>query len=346
MLSSIKSAVHGLMLCALLSFGVIPGVTAAPRPFIIDTDVGVDDIVAILYVLQRPDIVVKAVTIAADGNAHCRPALANTLGLLQKMGQANIPVACGQEKPLIASHRFPDFVLEESDTLAHTAQLLPEVRVKSRHNAVDLMIHTLRNSPEPVTILAIGPLTNLAQVLQKDPEIKKKIRIIYIMGGAIDVPGNIPEVAPDIHNEAAEWNFYLDPHAARMVLSRNIPVVLISLDTTNQIPVDMAFYHAIKAMRPAPGTDYVFALLHNGMSMIRDNSWFFWDPLAAVIASDESIATFKTRRISVLLAPESRSGATVVDNRHGYDVRVADTVDKPAFERLLLRYLNQPVGKV
>lgn len=95
----------------------------ALRPFIIDTDVGVDDAIAILYLLKYPTIQIKAITISGDGNAHCKPAIRNTLGLLRMMHELAIPVACGQETPLMGNHHFPAKVLDESDTLALLARL-------------------------------------------------------------------------------------------------------------------------------------------------------------------------------------------------------------------------------
>ncbi|RUQ90764.1 nucleoside hydrolase [Legionella septentrionalis] len=312
-------------------------------PFIVDTDMGVDDAMALLYLLQRPDVELKAVTIASDGNAHCTPALRNTLGLLQMSQRPIIPVACGQETPLLGKHHFPQAVLLESDTLAGTVKLLPKVSTKqSPHTAVDLLIKTVQDASQPVTILAIGPLTNIAQALQKAPEIKRNIRVIYIMGGAIDVPGNIPEVDSASKNHTAEWNFYLDPLAAEIVLAQGLPIVLVPLDVTNQLPIDMGFYNAVKNKHHTPAADYVFSMLQNNIKILRAKEWFFWDPLAAVIASDESIAAFKVQRLKVVLSPEIQSGRTIVDNKAGHSVRVVTGVDAKRFTSIFLNYLNNP----
>lgn len=316
--------------------------TYALRPFIIDTDVGVDDAIAILYLLKHPDIQVKAITISGDGNAHCKPALSNTLGLLRMMQKPSIPVACGQEQPLMSHHHFPAKVLEESDSLAGAALLLPTPypNPNNKRSAVDLMIKTIQNSSEPVTILAIGPLTNIAQALQKAPQIKKNIRAIYIMGGAIHVPGNIPAIEPTSKNISAEWNIYIDPLAAQIVLSQKIPIVLVPLDITNRLPIDMKFYDAIKKNHQSPAAAFVFTILKNNISMIRENGWYFWDPLAAVISSDESIARFQTRYVKILLAPEIQSGTTTIEQTSKFNLRVVTYVNKRQFKMMLLKYLN------
>ncbi len=336
MLSALKNTLFASLLYLLWA-----GSTYAQRPFIIDTDVGVDDVVAILYLLQHPQIQIQAITIASDGNAHCQPALNNTLGLLLMMKQPSIPVACGQEKPLSGHHHFPDKVLKESDTLAGAAQLLPHAPPNSKLNAVDLMIKTIKNASEPVTLLAIGPLTNIAQALQKAPQMKKKIRAIYIMGGAIQASGNIRAIDPTSKNLNAEWNIYIDPLAAQIVLSQKIPVVLIPLDITNQLPIDMNFYTAIKQRHKSAAANFVFILLKNNIKMIHQHYWYFWDPLAAVIASDHSIAHVKTQYIKIILSPEIQSGATVIDHAKKNKVYVVTQVDKKRVEIMLIHYLNK-----
>src|SRR5262245_39994485 len=220
-------------------FMALCGAANAARPFIIDTDVGVDDIIAIIYLLQQPNIHVKAITIASTGNAHCLPALRNTLGLLKLMNRTDIPADCGRLTPLDGQHQFPKSVLEESDTLAGAAKLLPEVNATSKQKGVDLMINTIRKSRQPVTILAIGPLTNIAEALQKAPDIKNRILAIYIMGGAVHVPGNLSDVGVKMSNSTAEWNIYLDPLAADIVFKQSIPITLVPLDVTNKLPIDM-----------------------------------------------------------------------------------------------------------
>jgi pyrimidine-specific ribonucleoside hydrolase len=334
----LKRCIHLILLYVLTT-----AATYAAKPLIIDTDVGVDDVIAMLYLLQDPQIQIKAITITSNGNAHCKPALRNTLGLLRMMNQPSIPVSCGQENPLMGDHHFPAEILEESDNLAGAASLLPPPYPNlNKLTAVDLLIKTIKETPEPVTILAIGPLTNIAQALKKEPQIKKHIRAIYIMGGAIDVAGNIPEVIPTSENKSAEWNIYIDPLAAHMVMSQQqIPIILIPLDITNQLPINMEFYNTIKKNHQTPAATFVFTLLKNNLKMIRENGWYFWDPLAAVISSDESMVGFRTQHIKVLLTPETLSGATVVNHQDGYNLRIVTQVNQKRFKASLLNYLNK-----
>lgn len=312
----------------------------AARPFLIDTDMGVDDVIALLYLLKRQDIDIKAITITANASVDCEPGLKNLYGLLKLMNKTNIPVACGPSKPLAGNHHYPVSVVEESNTLAGTAAFLPVTTAITSGNALDLLVDTLQHSSQPVTVLALGPLTNLALALQKKPNIKKKIRQIYMMGGAINVPGNVMAVDKTIKNTAAEWNLYIDPLAADYVFKQAIPLVLVPLDATNRLPIDKAFYERIKRDNSTPEANYIFILLNKNMKILNANEWYFWDPLAAVIATDESIAHFKTYSLKVQLAPESYSGATRIQAQGGNLVRVVTKADANKFKAILLHYLH------
>lgn len=308
------------------------------HPLIIDTDVGVDDVVAMLYLFQLPNVNIKAISIESDGNAHCKPALRNTLGLLTLTHYKTVPVACGRETPLAYGHHFTKAVLYESDTLVDTAKLLPKTKSIYSGNAVKLILATLEHN-QSVDILAIGPLTNLAEALTKKPEIKNKIHQIYIMGGAVHVKGNVAEVDPTTQNEAAEWNIYLDPKAADIVFHSGVPITLIPLDATNQVPIDKNFYSEVKNYK-TPSGKYLYELFKHNEPSIENSQWYFWDPLAAVIATDESIATFQNEKLKVILAPDTQSGAIVVDQQNGNWVRVCYGVKKDQFKKTLLRTIN------
>lgn len=324
----IRRILVGCILC------FFSAVVFATRPIIIDTDVGVDDAIAILYLLKRPDVDVKAITVASDGNAHCEPALANTLGLVALSDTSAIPVACGREQPLSGDHRFPESVLQESDTLNHTAHLLPPFKRHKKLVARDLLLDLLSTTSSPIDILAIGPLTNLAEVLLENPEVKNNIRMIYVMGGAIQVPGNIREVNPHIKNNVSEWNFYIDPLAADIVFRSGVPITLIPLDLTNQFPIDMQFYQQTKLLK-TPAGRYVHQLFKNNLKELQAKKWYFWDPLAAVIATDGSIARCEKKKLRVLLSPEEKSGAIVIDKKNGNAVQVCLKASERKFKNTL-----------
>lgn len=309
----------------------------AKRAFIIDTDVAPDDQVAMMYLLKKPDIDIKAITIVSTGEAHCQPAMQNVLTLLQLTHHTDIPIACGRDQPLVGSHQFPDWLRKEAD---ETSSYFKKTPLGSQKQAADLLINQLQQASQPIDILAIGPLTNIADAIQKQPEIKHKIHRIYFMGGAIQVKGNVNDTDKSINNTFAEWNAYIDPTAAHIVLNSGIPMTVIPLDVTNFVPIDSGFYHSLSHYPHNTCMNYVYELYHRKETEIVNHRWYFWDALAAVIASDESIASMQHKKIQVVLSPDVKSGATVVDNKSGVDVSTCFAMNKSRFKKLLLRTIG------
>jgi pyrimidine-specific ribonucleoside hydrolase len=197
------------------------------RVVVIDTDMAPDDWGAILYLLKRPDVKVKAITVAGTGEAHCAPGVRNVLGLLTLAGYNNkIPVACGRETPLKGNHAFPNDWRQGADNLLGLT--LPKGQnTVSNLDAVELLTSTIQSSSQKVTLLALGPLTNIADAVQSSPSLVDNVEMIYIMGGAINVPGNIAVTGVGIDNQVAEWNIYVDPFAANVVFRSRAPITLV-----------------------------------------------------------------------------------------------------------------------
>jgi inosine-uridine nucleoside N-ribohydrolase len=150
--------------------------TGTPRTVLIDTDMAADDWMAVLYLLNHPDVSVAAITVSGTGEAHCEPGIKNTMSLTALAGQADIPVNCGRSTPLQADHAFPPDWRTRVDALASlTFQSNPSSPIPQ--SAVDLLLAKIKSMPIKVTIITLGPLTNLAEVLQSAPEIKGKYRV-------------------------------------------------------------------------------------------------------------------------------------------------------------------------
>lgn len=323
------------ILCFLTTFSWAATQPAPQRDFIVDTDVGIDDVLAIAYILHRPEITVKAITIESNGNAHCEPAYANLFNVLKLHRKMDIPIACGREISFSGGHQFPDAARRYFDTFMDN--LLPKSNViKQPLSAQDLLIKTLQSARQPMDILALGPLTTIAETLDKHPNLKNKIRMIYLMGGAVSVPGNIIEVDPAQLNKVAEWNIYFDPYAAKKVFESHVPITIIPLDVTNQANIDLEFYNKVNRQKDDTAlAAFIFKLFDSNKQMILDNNWFFWDPMAAVISTDESIAIIKTLPLSILLKPEHLSGKTIIDKEHGNPIRVCLGIDSKKFKDML-----------
>jgi inosine-uridine nucleoside N-ribohydrolase len=260
------------------------------------------------------------------------------LSLAALAGHPDIPVSCGRETPLQGDHAFPIDWRVDVDTLSGLT--LPENPASpSTQSAVELLTTTIQSSPEKVTILTLGPLTNLAETLLTTPELKNKIEMVYIMGGAVDVPGNVGISV--INNPSAEWNIYCDPHAADIVFESGVSITLIPLAATNHAPATIRFYGHIKKDHSTPEAALVFDVLTKGYDFIKSRILYFWDPLAAAILTDNSLATFETKTVTIIEEAGPDSGRTQV-SENGASIRVAVNADSKQFEQLFLDTLNAP----
>jgi purine nucleosidase len=194
-----------------------------PKKIILDTDPGIDDSLAILLALASPEVELHGLSVV-HGNCSVDQALANALAVLELGGARSVPVARGCELPLVQ----PSLLAPEThgDTglgYAHP----PEARAKAiPQHSVDWLIETLLAAPGEYTLVCIGPLTNVAIAMRKEPAIIPAIKELVIMGAAIRAQGNTTPLA--------EFNVYVDPHAAHIVYHCGAPITLVPLDVTYQ----------------------------------------------------------------------------------------------------------------
>ncbi|MCC6906163.1 MAG: nucleoside hydrolase [Anaerolineae bacterium] len=309
-------------------------------PVIIDTDMASDDWMAILYLLESPNADVKAITVTATGEAHARPGTLNALRLLELTGKREAVVACGRETPLRGSHCWPLIVRVVMD--ARLGLRLPRTRLRpAARTAVATLIDLLRGSSEPLTILALGPLTNIAEAILEAPDIAGRIASIVLMGGAVDVPGNIAVSGfRGIDNDVAEWNIYCDPYAAGVVFRSGVPLTLAPLDVTNTVPLTRDFLERARAYRATPAADFVVRLLGRLSPLINRHDYYFWDPLAAVLVTHPGIGSYTERMLRVVEEEGPQSGRTLAAE-DGSPVRVCTAIDTARFEAILLNTLNR-----
>ncbi len=300
-------------------------------PLIIDSDMAPDDWTAILYMVKRNDVTIKAITVSGTGEVHGVKGARNCLRLLKMVNYEEIPVAYGSPKPLSGNHHFPLLLRFAVDHMLFL-KLPKSKRKPQKLPAPDLIRQIILQSSEDITILAIGPLTNLADLFVQYPEIKGKISKIYIMGGAIDVAGNIANVDYTIDNPHAEWNIYCDPHAASIVFQSGIPTVLIPLDATNGIPIDREFVRKAKENRNNEISNFVYKILRRFGSHIDSGGVALWDAIAASIVENEEIAHFEIRMIKVVEVEGQESGRTKEDLQKGVKIKICKHVDKKKFE--------------
>ncbi|BBQ89722.1 pyrimidine-specific ribonucleoside hydrolase RihA [Raoultella ornithinolytica] len=274
-------------------------------PIILDCDPGHDDAIAMVLALASPELDVKAIT-ASAGNQTPDKTLRNVLRMLTLLRRQDIPVAGGARKPLMRELIIAENVHGESGL---DGPALPEPDFTPQAcTAVELMAKTLRESPQPVTIVATGPQTNVALLLNSHPELHDKIARIVLMGGAM-VLGN--------WQPAAEFNIYVDPEAAEIVFQSGIPVVMAGLDVTHRAQIHGLDIERFRQVGN-PVATIVAELLDFFMEYHKDAKWGFTgaplhDPCTITWLLKPELFTSVERWVGVETQGKYTQGMTVVD---------------------------------
>lgn len=288
---------------------------------VIDNDGAFDDIKAIVYLIEQPDVEVLAITVSGTGIAHCPVAAQNIAAMLERIGSPDIPVACGRGTPLRGENQAPEPWRTAADTLGGVD--LPEPPDPGDITATELLTDTIADADD-VVLVVLGPLTNVAEAFDADPGLVDRVDMMYLMGGAVEAGGNVFYANP-----RAEFNIWADSLAAEMVFKTDVPITMIPLDATNAVPVTPYLYDVFAAHRDtSPTTEFVADYLDATPLL---GGVYHWDELTAVIATDESVATIEEQLLVVVAAGGPSSGATVPSDS-GRTVRVAVDADRGEFE--------------
>jgi len=311
-------------------------------PLIIDTDMSPDSWVAVLFAALHPRAELLAVNVSGSGESHGPVGARNAQRLLALAGRKNVPAAYGPDKPLRGKEHFPRLMRWVIDRMLFQQPPKP-AGMPPVGDSIELMHRLLRAAKDPVTFAAVGPQTNLATLLGKHPELRAKIRGVYIMGGALDVPGNIKEIAAWKANTTAEWNFFCDPWAAKAVLESGIPVWMVPLDATNQMPVTPEFLERLRSAYLTPAGEYVHRVLDLMVVKLRAGTGFFlWDPITTACALDPSLAEFKERRVDVVRNAGKEWGRTI-DAPECAPIHAAGKLDRDRIEDTFIQVLTNPL---
>jgi len=314
------------------------GLTAAAafaqqRPILIDTDAGSDDLMAIAFLLAQPSVRVEAITVA-NGLAHVDAGARNIARLTELAGLKDIPVFAGRNQPLRGNAEFPSEWRRLADQLPGVT-LPVAFRPPEKRPAADFLIERLKQTSRPVRILALGPLTNLAEALERAPAVASGIDEIVIMGGAIKVPGNLGDGGVfKTANKTAEWNIFVDPLAARIVFRSGVKIRMIGLDATNTVPIDAKFVREFEGRARSPLGKFVAEVLHSDHESIEGHYFYAWDPLAAVALLHSGVVNTAPLHIDVRQDPPEE-GRTV-EAAGSPNARVALQADREQFLRLFL----------
>jgi len=316
-----------------------------PVPVIYDSDMDFDDASTLAYLceehkLRRIDL--RAVTVANDGFGQPGRTLRHAHSVLEQCGLPQVPIA--EAATGAGVHPAPAELVTTIENVLTGAlgdgELPP---YQASLSAPQLIVRTIRQSPRPVTIVATGPLTNVAVALDS-PGVAHRLGRIQVMGGALDVPGNLYGSALPGYDNSQEFNMWLDPASARSVL-RKPPaglVHLVPLDATASVPITQTFVAQLAADQNAPGAQLAYRIVSQPelSALIDLGIMYWWDALAAVSAvrDDSGIMTFRRVRVDVVQDGE-QSGRTVF-SKAGGQVWAARSADANVFERTFLDALN------
>jgi inosine-uridine nucleoside N-ribohydrolase len=302
---------------------------------------------AILFLTKHPRVSVLGISTTGCGAALLTAASRNARNLPMLTAAPLTPVVAGTSARLIYSNQFPNSIRDGVDDLFGLTLPTNPAPLDLRP-APEFLYETLRNSPEPVTILAIGGLTNLGILVRSHPEILPKIARLVVMGGAIDVSGNVYDVDNNYLNKVAEWNIFLDVLGAKIVFDCGVPITLVPLDASLHVPVDKGFYNRFAAAATSPAARFVHDALTADLSFVLSGNFFFWDPLAAAILVDPTLVESasplspETKPLSVTQAldEERDTSGQLLRATSGPPVDVAMWADKCRFYDQFIDILN------
>jgi inosine-uridine nucleoside N-ribohydrolase len=291
---------------------------------LIDTDPGIDDALALLFAWGSPELRVAAITTVA-GNVPVDDATRNLHRLLALRAiDPPPPIARGAAAPLarelVTATRY-----HGADGLGELSDWPSITPASSPRTAAELIVETARAAAEPLTLIALGPLTNVALALARDASALRRLTRVVAMGGAVDVPGNV--------TPTAEFNLHVDPEAADRVLSAGLRLDLVPLDATRQAVVGRAAFERALARRPGPLADRIAAFTRRGFggdAVPGLGEMVLHDPLAVAAALDPALVGWGPARLRIAADGQTRreTGAP--------NCRFARTVDVSRFLDLFL----------
>ena len=312
-----------------------------PR-IILDTDPGIDDALALFLALASPEVTLEAVT-TVQGNVSVEQTTRNALTLLSLAGRTDIPVARGSAEPLVRA-RIDAAHVHGYNGLGDVALAEPTIAPVKQH-AVDLIIEKIMQDPGEITLVAIGPLTNIALAVRREPRIAQHVREVVIMGGAVRVPGNV--------TPSAEFNVFADPQAAHIVFHAGWPLRLVSLDVTNRVSMQRQQVETLAA-----DGGKVITVIQQMMvyyfdvfgPMYGTTTFQMHDPLCLAAALQPDLVTWEPAYVDVELAGTLTLGETVGyfkrPNAPAPNMQVSVGVDSERFLEMFLERIRRTFGNL
>ncbi len=318
-------------------------------PVIFDTDFVMpphDDSMALMLALQSPELEILGVT-TVMGNDSLERATSDVLRMLEIAGRPDIPVHVGADMPLVhaksefAERRYGNWYSDEPPPVPPGGYATKKAEQES---AVSFIVRTVLERPGEVTILAIGPLTNIAQAIRAEPDFAPGVRRLVIMGGAIALlPDGAGNITPN-----AEFNFWVDPEAAYVTLRSGIPIELSPLNVSRKSGLTREWYEKLVAV-DNPLTGLLRETLGKRFEQEPDRSWFMYDQIAVASLVDPSLVTSESLYVDVDIDHGINYGVSVGgrDTWPGAEgaakMNVQHDLDWPRFIDMFIDRLQRPV---
>jgi purine nucleosidase len=294
---------------------------------ILSTDPGIDDALAIIFLARLNALHAIWTTM---GNNTMEICTENAMKVLQILGRKEIPIIKGAAQPLIRKADFSEQIHGE-DGLGNTHLPVPDTSEFLWKN-IDYIITSIEKNPHKISLVSIGPLTNLAILLQKAPSIVDFVKETIIMGGAVSVPGNVTPYA--------EFNIFCDPDAAKIVFNSGLPITLVGLGVTHQVVLTFEQMEAINAEKTGLSKFIVKIARYYAKFRENINGCYLHDPLAAAIAVDPKIIITRKMHVDVIVGDSEKMGQTFIsDNIQTPKISVAVSVNAKQFFDLFLSTL-------
>jgi inosine-uridine nucleoside N-ribohydrolase len=295
---------------------------------IIDTDPGVDDAFALLFAMRSPELKIEAIT-AVSGNVPLEITLPNALRMVEIAGRTDIPVAAGAKVPLARRLVTAEYAHGNNGL---GGAIFPEPKMKPvAQPAAELIDSIVRKYPGEVTLIPVGPLTNIATALNADPDLAKMVQGIVLMGGSLS-GGNI--------TPAAEFNIYVDPEAARIVFQSGIPITMVGLDVTRKTSLTDEHVRILQAAQN-PVSQAAAKIARNAIDHNREQGFVvgpnMHDSLAVAAFLDPSILKFKDFYVDVETTGELTAGATLGYSPSSGDLKLSPEMERKAAQSMQIR---------
>lgn len=300
---------------------------------IVDTDPGCDDALALMLLFKSGAVNVKAITTVA-GNSAIDKVTRNAKAVLDSLGETEVPIYSGKPRPLkrslITANVHGDSGLDGFNT--------SQTKFRLTNNADEKIIQIIKENPKEITLLTLGPLTNVARAFIKEPKLPGLLKEMVIMGGAIDVCGNM--------NRVAEFNMFVDPEAAEIVFKAKVEKILIPLDVCNQIVISI---DAFEELKKAPLYKRIRAMMKSfAFKLEKDvgvKGVLIYDAVAAYYLFNPKAFQLKPMDILIETKGKYTFGMTVAEKRKkarkNFNTQVAMDIDKKAFIRNFFRILKK-----